>query len=96
MPVLSTSATLTYRTVTVDGMRIFYREAGSPDSAAVLMLHGFPSSSKMYADLIPLLADRYHLIAPDYPGFGLSDAPPAAVTEPVGDAPPQDAPIVAD
>ncbi len=78
MPVLSTSATLTYRTVTVDGMRIFYREAGSPDSAAVLMLHGFPSSSKMYADLIPLLADRYHLIAPDYPGFGLSDAPPAA------------------
>ncbi|OEO30716.1 alpha/beta hydrolase [Devosia insulae DS-56] len=77
MPVLSTSATLTYRTVTMDGVRIFYREAGSPDSPALLMLHGFPSSSKMYAELIPLLADRYHLIAPDYPGFGLSDAPPA-------------------
>lgn len=77
MAVLSSSATLTYRCVRVDGVRIFYREAGSPGSPALLMLHGFPSSSKMFAGLIPLLADRYHLVAPDYPGFGQSDAPPA-------------------
>ena len=74
----STSATLTYRTISVDGIEMFYREAGSPGSPTILMLHGFPSSSRMYAGLIPLLADRYHLVAPDYPGFGQSDAPPAA------------------
>lgn len=71
----STSATLTYRTVEVDGVRIFYREAGSRDAPTILLLHGFPSSSRMYDTLMPLLADRYHVVAPDYPGFGHSDAP---------------------
>ena len=73
----STSATLTYRTVDVDGLRLFYREAGSRDAPTILLLHGFPSSSRMYDALMPLLADRYHLVAPDYPGFGHSDAPSA-------------------
>lgn len=65
-----------YRTVEVDGIKIFYREAGSRDAPTILLLHGFPSSSRMFERLIPLLADRYHLVAPDYPGFGNSDAPP--------------------
>ena len=73
----STSATISYHTVTVDGLKIFYREAGSPDKPTLLLLHGFPSSSRMFDTLMPLLADRYHLVAPDYPGFGQSDAPPA-------------------
>ena len=64
-----------YRTATVDGLRIFYREAGRPDAPTLLLLHGFPTSSHMFRDLIPLLADRYHVIAPDLPGFGFSDAP---------------------
>jgi pimeloyl-ACP methyl ester carboxylesterase len=67
-----------YKTVKVDGLNIFYREAGSPDSPTILFLHGFPSSSRMFQRLFPLLADHYHLIAPDYPGFGHSDAPPAS------------------
>ena len=66
---------LTYRWLTVDGLRLFYREAGPPGAPVVLLLHGFPSSSRMYGGLMPLLADRYRLIAPDYPGFGHSDAP---------------------
>ena len=76
--VASDSSTTTYRTVTVDGLSIFYREAGPKDAPTILMLHGYPSSSRMFATLIPLLADRYHLVAPDYPGFGESDAPPAS------------------
>src|SRR5215813_1874030 len=67
-----------YRTVDVDGVKIFYREAGDPRRPAVLLLHGFPSSSHMFRTLIPLLSDRYHVIAPDYPGFGFSDAPDRA------------------
>jgi pimeloyl-ACP methyl ester carboxylesterase len=67
---------MSYRTVTVDGVKIFYREAGPADGPVLLLLHGFPTSSRMYQGLMPLLADRYHVIAPDYPGFGLSDAPP--------------------
>ncbi|MDP9008988.1 MAG: alpha/beta hydrolase [Pseudomonadota bacterium] len=59
----------------VQGLRLFYREAGDPKSPAILLLHGFPTSSHMYRHLIPLLADRYHVIAPDLPGFGFSDAP---------------------
>ncbi len=65
-----------YRTVSIDGVNIFYREAGPPEAPVILLLHGFPSSSRMFASLIPLLADEYRLIAPDYPGFGHSDAPP--------------------
>ncbi|MFP2927669.1 alpha/beta fold hydrolase [Pyxidicoccus sp. 3LG] len=65
-----------YGTVEVDGLRIFYREAGNPSAPTLLLLHGFPSSSHMFRDLMPLLADRFHLVAPDYPGFGNSDAPP--------------------
>jgi pimeloyl-ACP methyl ester carboxylesterase len=66
---------LRYRTVSVDGLEIFYREAGSNKSSTLLLLHGFPTSSHMFRDLIPLLADRYHLVAPDYPGFGNSSTP---------------------
>lgn len=65
-----------YRTVDVDGVSIFYREAGSPDRPTILLLHGFPTSSFMYRDLLADLADAFHLVAPDYPGFGYSDQPP--------------------
>jgi pimeloyl-ACP methyl ester carboxylesterase len=64
-----------YQNATVDGHKIFYREAGSKTAAAILLLHGFPTSSHMFRNLIPVLADRYHLVAPDLPGFGFSDAP---------------------
>jgi pimeloyl-ACP methyl ester carboxylesterase len=64
-----------HRTATVDGVKIFYREAGPKDGPAVLMLHGFPTSSHMFRNLIPVLADRYHVVVPDYPGFGQSEAP---------------------
>jgi pimeloyl-ACP methyl ester carboxylesterase len=66
---------ITYRTVQVDDVKIFYREAGQPDAPALLLLHGFPSASHMFRDLIPLLTDRFHLVAPDLPGFGQSDMP---------------------
>jgi len=62
-----------YRTADVDGHEIFFREAGDPSRPTVLLLHGFPSSSHMFRDLIPLLADRFHLVAPDLPGFGLTE-----------------------
>jgi pimeloyl-ACP methyl ester carboxylesterase len=71
-----TDKSVTYKTINVQGLNIFYREAGPANAPAILLLHGFPSSSRMFDTLIPLLADRYHLIAPDYPGFGNSDAPP--------------------
>lgn len=64
-----------YRTIEIDGVSIFYREAGAKDAPTLLLLHGFPSSSRMYEPLLARLADRYHLIAPDYPGFGHSDWP---------------------
>jgi pimeloyl-ACP methyl ester carboxylesterase len=67
-----------HRTVTVDGVGIFYREAGPADAPVVLLLHGFPTSSHMFRNLIPALADRYRVIAPDYPGYGQSDAPDRA------------------
>jgi pimeloyl-ACP methyl ester carboxylesterase len=66
----------TYRTVDVDGFEVFYREAGRAGAPKLLLLHGFPSSSHMFRDLIPLLADRFHLVAPDLPGFGRSALPP--------------------
>ncbi|MBR1122311.1 alpha/beta hydrolase [Bradyrhizobium lablabi] len=64
---------INYRTADVDGWKIFYREAGPKDAPTLLLLHGFPSAGHMFRDLIPLLADRYHIIAPDLPGFGQSD-----------------------
>jgi pimeloyl-ACP methyl ester carboxylesterase len=66
-----------HRYATVGGQKLFYREAGPAGAPAVVLLHGFPASSFMFRNLIPPLADRYHVIAPDYLGFGLSDAPPA-------------------
>ena len=71
------AAIIRYRTIAVDGVNIFYREAGASTAPTLLLLHGFPTSSHMFRNLIPLLADRYHVVAPDYPGYGQSDAPPA-------------------
>ena len=65
----------TYHHAQVQGLDIFYREAGPKTAPTVLLLHGFPSSSHMFRDLIPVLAERYHVIAPDYPGFGYSSTP---------------------
>ncbi|GGE05988.1 hydrolase [Aureimonas endophytica] len=70
---------VSYRTVAVDGVEVFYREAGRRSQPTLLLLHGFPTSSHMFRDLIPLLADRYHLVAPDLPGFGQTKAPPRGV-----------------
>jgi pimeloyl-ACP methyl ester carboxylesterase len=69
-------APISYRTADVDGFKVFYREAGPPDAPKLLLLHGFPSAGHMFRDLLPLLADRFHLVAPDLPGFGQSDMPP--------------------
>jgi pimeloyl-ACP methyl ester carboxylesterase len=66
---------VSFRTVDVDGFHIFHREAGPKDAPAILLLHGFPSAGHMFRDLIPLLADRFHVTAPDLPGFGQSDMP---------------------
>jgi pimeloyl-ACP methyl ester carboxylesterase len=66
---------VSFRKVDVDGFNIFYREAGAKDAPAILLLHGFPSAGHMFRDLIPLLGDRFRLIAPDLPGFGQSDMP---------------------
>lgn len=64
-----------YKTVKIDGLDIFYREAGNPGNPTILLLHGFPTSSHMFRDLIPKLSDRFYLIAPDYPGYGYSSMP---------------------
>jgi len=64
-----------FRVVNIGGNKVFYREAGPKQSPTILLLHGFPTSSHMFRNLIPLLADRYHVVAPDLPGFGFSDAP---------------------
>jgi pimeloyl-ACP methyl ester carboxylesterase len=69
------SAGIEYRTAEVAGLKIFYREAGPTDAPTILLLHGFPTSSHMFRDLLPKLAETYHVVAPDYPGYGYSDAP---------------------
>jgi pimeloyl-ACP methyl ester carboxylesterase len=66
---------ITYRTANVDGIKVFYREAGPANAPTLLLLHGFPTSSHMFRNLIPLLADRFHIVAPDLPGFGRTDLP---------------------
>jgi pimeloyl-ACP methyl ester carboxylesterase len=66
---------VTYHTTQVDGLKIFYREAGPKSAPTLVLLHGYPSSSHMFRNLIPALSDKYHVIAPDYPGFGYSDSP---------------------
>lgn len=71
----STSFDVRYNATTIDGLEIFYREAGSRDNPTILLLHGFPTSSHMFRNLITALADDYHLVAPDYPGFGYSSMP---------------------
>jgi pimeloyl-ACP methyl ester carboxylesterase len=76
-PSNATPTRVAYRSMTVDGLSVFYREAGPADAPTLLLLHGFPSSSRMFEPLFSRLADRYHLVAPDYPGFGHSDTPDA-------------------
>src|SRR5262249_16594629 len=66
---------IAYRRIAVDSINVFYREAGRANAPALLLLHGFPTASHMFRDLIPQLADRFHVIAPDLPGFGQSDMP---------------------
>lgn len=73
--ILRTASPVLHKTAKVQGIKIFYREAGPSDAPVILLLHGFPSSSRMFSNLFPLLSSRYRLIAPDYPGFGQSDFP---------------------
>src|SRR5262250_98804 len=74
----TTELTMLFKNVNVDGLNIFYREAGNEAAPRLVLLHGFPASSHQYRNLIPALADRFHVIAPDYPGFGNSDMPDPA------------------
>jgi pimeloyl-ACP methyl ester carboxylesterase len=67
---------VTYRSASIGRVTVFYREAGDPRAPSVLLLHGFPTSSHMFRELIPALGDRYHVVAPDLPGFGFTEAPP--------------------
>src|SRR3954452_8910079 len=76
---------IAYRRTVVDSIEIFYREAGRSNAPALLLLHGFPTSSHMFRDLIPRLADRFHVVAPDLPGFGQSDQPRANSFESLAD-----------
>jgi pimeloyl-ACP methyl ester carboxylesterase len=73
---MAATSKVAHRTVKIDGLDIFYREAGPKDAPAILLLHGFPTSSHMFRNLIPALADEFRLVAPDFPGFGTSSMPP--------------------
>src|SRR5215813_13274890 len=73
---VSEESTIRNQTVKIDGNNLFYREAGNSGSPSILLLHGFPTSSHMFRNLIPKLASEYHVVAPDLPGFGFSDSPP--------------------
>ena len=66
---------MNYRSIDVNGLNIFYRECGDPSYPTMVLFHGFPSASHMFRDLMPMLEERFHLIAPDYPGFGQSESP---------------------
>jgi pimeloyl-ACP methyl ester carboxylesterase len=79
------AAPIAFKTADVAGLRVFYREAGDPSKPTIVLLHGFPSSSYEFHDLIPRLEDRFHVIAPDYPGMGFSDAPAPTVLRPTFD-----------
>jgi pimeloyl-ACP methyl ester carboxylesterase len=74
-----------FKTAEVAGLRLFYREAGDASKPTIVLLHGFPSSSYQFHDLIPLLVDRFHVVAPDYPGMGYSEAPDATALRPTFD-----------
>ena len=74
-----------FKTADVAGLRLFYREAGDPSKQTIVLLHGFPSSSSQFREFIPRLADRFHVIAPDYPGMGFSEAPDPTVLQPTFD-----------
>jgi pimeloyl-ACP methyl ester carboxylesterase len=74
-----------FKTAVVSGVTLFYREAGNPSQPTVVLLHGFPSSSHQFHDLIPRLADRFHVVAPDYPGMGYSEVPDPTVLRPTFD-----------
>src|SRR5258708_18478839 len=74
-----------FKTADVAGLRLFYREAGDTSKPTIVLLHGFPTSSHQFHDLIPRLADRFHVIAADYPGMGLSEAPSETVLRPTFD-----------
>ena len=74
-----------FKAADIEGLRLFYREAGEPSKPTIVLLHGFPSSSYQFHDLIPLLADRFHVVAPDYPGMGFSEAPAPTVLRPTFD-----------
>ncbi len=76
---------MNFKTADVKGVRVFYREAGDPSKPTIVLLHGFPSSSFQFHDLIPPLADRFYVIAPDYPGMGFSDAPAPTILRPTFD-----------
>ena len=73
--IMTNSITTKHKTIEIDGLDIFYREAGDPNAPTILLLHGFPTSSHMFRNLMPILADQFHLVAPDYPGFGASSMP---------------------
>jgi len=83
-PVQQTAHETLFKTVDIKGVEIFYREAGPKDAPTILLLHGFPTSSHMFRNLIPALSDRFHLVAPDYPGFGNSAQPGMDYGAPIG------------